>query len=204
MTNNTSGVKQSSSKWINQQLILLQSRKENIAYAYLALTLFTVSFFGFFALIPAFTTISNLQKQLNDSNAVYHALATKLTTLRSLDKQYLIIQSELGLVFDAIPTSAQIPLLTAQIETLARQNNLLIKTFTVAPVTYYPLEKNNDIYSFLFSLSAEGTQSDINNFMDSIANLNRIVSIDKITTGQIKDGALQVTLSGKAFYQKNE
>lgn len=200
--NGTPKTKFTTKAWFNEQLMELQSKKERVAYIYLTLTLFIVSFFGYFVLLPAFTTISNLQKQLSDNKAVYDALTTKLSHLQSLDQQYQILEPQLDLVYNAIPISSEVPSLTSQIETLARQSNLTIENYNVSPVEYYPIAGGEKLYSFVFSLTAQGQEKDIDTFIDAVSNFNRIVTIEKITTGTIQGGVLELSLSGKAYFEK--
>lgn len=199
MNNDTQ--KKSRSYWFTHELMLIKARKETTAYLYLILTLFTVSIFGFFILRPAFSTISNLQKKLDDNKSVYSALQDKLTALRSLDVQYAELKPDLPLVYAAIPTSAQIPTLTRQVQTLALNNSISLKSFTVAPIQYYPLENGGKLYGYLFSLDVSGTEQNINSFINSLTNFNRMLSIQRIATGKTTKGELELSFSGKAYFQ---
>ena len=61
-------------KKITRRVLTIQNKKQVTAYIYILLTLLTVSFFGFFALRPAFSIIAGLQKQLADNKVVLTAL----------------------------------------------------------------------------------------------------------------------------------
>src|SRR3989344_5000597 len=79
---------------------LSDAQKKSItAYAYIILTLFTVSFFGIFAITPTLTTIGNLNRQYEDSKLVYEALNKKLSSLQLLDFQYKEIQPDLPAIY---------------------------------------------------------------------------------------------------------
>lgn len=200
MNNNTEKIPRS--KWLSHQFDLVRQKQETTAYLYLILTFFTVSLFGFFILRPAFSTITNLQKQLADSKNVYAALETKLAALRKLDKQYSELTPRLPLVYNAIPTTAQIPTLTRQIEILAQNNSVTLQSFTVSPIQYYPLEGGGKLYGYAFSLDVLGTQTNVNNFIGNITDFQRIISIQKITTGKTDKGELELSFSGKAYFQE--
>ncbi|MGE5042487.1 MAG: type 4a pilus biogenesis protein PilO [Candidatus Levyibacteriota bacterium] len=185
---------------VTDKLFAQQNRKQVMAYSYLSLTLFTVAIFGVFVIAPAFSTISNLQKKLEDSTNVFNALETKLSALRKLDLQYEQIKGDLDLVYGAIPTSAQIPILTRQVETLCKQNNVTLNSFDVETIDFYPIASNQQLYSYSFSLSAEGSDTDLNTLISKLVSFNRLISITNITTGKTPTGIFGLTLSGKAFF----
>lgn len=201
-TINNQSQKGGSFQQISQQLIAIQSKKDAGAYFYIILTFFAVSFFGFFVLRPAFSTITTLRKQLADSQTVYSALQAKVSALQSLSQQYIAIGPNLSLVYDAIPTTSEIPLFTRQIEVLAQENNLLLSSFSTSTIEYYPLSVQDKLYGYSFSLDVSGQKDDINIFLNKITNLSRIISIEKITTGKSENGLLNLSLSGKAYFQK--
>ncbi len=75
----------------------------------LILTFLAMSFFGIFAINPTLSTIVTLKKQLADSQLVHEKLGTKINNLSSLQQQYTQLSSELPVVFEAIPQTAQAP-----------------------------------------------------------------------------------------------
>ena len=82
-------------------LSLLPTLKEKKMrqFTTLALTFITIAFFGFFAITPTVNTISELQKQLDDSNFVNDALQKKIANLTTLQTTYTQIQPDLDPVF---------------------------------------------------------------------------------------------------------
>ncbi|MFI5265473.1 MAG: type 4a pilus biogenesis protein PilO [Candidatus Levyibacteriota bacterium] len=188
-------------RWVSQQLLSLQNKKEASTYFYLILTFFAVSFLGFFALMPAFSTISALQKQLADSKNVYKALQTKISALHTLSQQYTTLESNLSIVYLAIPTSSEIPLFTRQVQVLAQEDNLSLTQFSTSPIEYYPLSTQDKLYGYTFSLDVAGQEQDINSFLNSVTNFSRIISVEKISTGKTDKGQLSLSLSGKAYLE---
>lgn len=177
------------------------SQEKITAYLYTIFSLFAVSFFGFFALRPVIGTISELQKQLSDSKAVYKALNTKLDALNKLDVQYEAIQGSLPIVYDAIPKTSQIPTLTRQFETIAQTNKLTVNSINFGTFEFYPATNNSrELYSYTFTVDVEGKEGDINDFITSIISFDRILSIDKISTGKNSNGVFQATIVGQAYY----
>lgn len=202
----------------NENQTLIQPKKEQnipsgmginkekaVTYAYLVFSLVTISLFGIFAILPAFSTISTLNKQYEDNKKVADALEKKLSALASLDREYAGIQSDLTYVYNAVPSSSQIPTFLRQVETIAQDNNVTIDALSTGTVEYFPLDNNaTDLYSYTFSLEASGTEQNINNFINTIITFNRVVSIDRITTGSISNSEFKVSLGGKVYFSKDE
>jgi Tfp pilus assembly protein PilO len=184
-------------KSLSQNFAQKYNKKENIAYSYLILTFFTVAFFGFFVIRPAISTISNLQKELQDNKRVYQGLQDKLAAIQKLDTQYQTLQTNIPLVYEAVPNTPKIPLLTRQIETIAQSNNVFIQSLTVSPVEFYPLETG----TFSFGLNVVGEEKNIDSFIGVISGFNRAVSIDRISTGKSESGETSLSLSGKAYFK---
>lgn len=189
-------------KQITERLFAQQNRQQVAAYCYAILTLLTISIFGLFVIAPAFSTISNLNKKLEDSKNVHDALQKKLTALHNLDIKYQEIQGNLKLVYGAIPESPEIPTLARQMEVICNINNVTLNSFDVQTLDYYPIQQGKDFYSFTFSMEAEGNETSINNLISSVINFNRLVSITSITSGKTRNSNYGVSISGKAYFAK--
>lgn len=176
-------------------------RKKIVAYIYISLTLLTVSFFGLFAISPTLSTVANLQKQYEDDKLVLDALNKKLSSLTTLDAQYREIQSDIQNVYAAIPRSPNIPYLTRQLENIAKDSNVLIGKLDFGTIELFPNKKNESIYSFNFSISVVGSENGINSFIETIINFDRIVGIDKITTGK-SQGNSEASIIGRVYFSK--
>lgn len=183
-----------------------QINKEKIAtYAYLIFSLLTISFFGIFAILPAFSTITNLRKQYEDNQKISQALEQKLNALVALDQEYTVLEGDLPYVYNAVPSSAEIPTFIRQVETLGQESNVFINSLTTGTVEYYPLTESQDgLFSYSFSLEASGEEININRFINSIISFNRIVSIDRINTGRSTGDEFRTSIGGKVFFSEDQ
>lgn len=188
---------------ITKRVLTLQNRKQTTAYIYILLTLLTVSFFGFFALRPAFSIIANLQKQLADNKVVLTALSDKLSALINLDKEYKQIEPNLEVIYEAIPTTAQAGPLIRQVEKLAQTNNLTVNSLTTGVIEDYPLDTKNTMYSFTFTLNAIGNESSIQAFLTSLVKFNRVIGISRVVTDKTESGTVEATIEGIAYFLPN-
>jgi Tfp pilus assembly protein PilO len=177
-----------------------EERKKAVGYIYVILTLATVSFFGLFAITPTLSTISNLNKQYEDNKLVYDALNKKLSNLQLLDFQYQEIQPNLEAIYSAIPRTTKIPYLTRQLENIASNNNVTVKKLDFGIIEVYPNTKKDPIYSFTFKVDVVGNDAGVNGFISNVINFDRIIGIDRITTGKDADSQSAVSITGRAFF----
>lgn len=175
-----------------------EDQERYTAYLYIILTLFTLSIFGMFAILPTLSTIANLRKQFEDSTQVSNALTAKFSALQTLSGQYQSLQPLLPLVYAAIPTSTQIATLTKQIEVLAQEYNLALIGLDFGTIELYPIKKlNPPIYSFTFNATLEGDEAAVNEFLTNLTNFERIITFDRISTGTLESGNFGVSLGGR-------
>ena len=178
-----------------------EQRKKIISYSYIILTLFTLSFFGLFAITPTLSTISNLNRQYADDKVVLDGLNLKLSNLQLLDAQYTQIQPDLPLIYEAIPQNTQIPQLTRQLENIGATSNVQVRKLSFGTVEIYPDIKNGLIYSYTFTIEVDAAnQNDIYTFIGNIINFDRIIGIDRVVTGQSEEGRSTVQVTGRAFF----
>lgn len=177
-----------------------------LAYLYIVFTLFAFSFFGMFAIRPAFTTISSLNAQYDESLAAYEAMKQKLVDLQELRAQYEQLENDLPRVLAALPNTPQVPLLARQIEALAQENSVRVTTLDFGSIELYPGTKRNDpLFSYGVNITAEGSEVDINNFIADLIRFERILSVERVTTGSTDrtGGVSQVLIGTRAYYFSN-
>lgn len=186
----------------NPKLVKERSQQQYVAYIHIILTLIAVSFFGVFAIMPTLTTISNLKKQLADSEHVHESLQKKLSGLTILRDQYAQIQSSLGAIENAVPAQNNIPTLTRQLETLAYARNVNIDKIEIGQIELYPANKTNPpLYSFTFTLTLNGDPKSVQNFIYDIIAFDRIVHLEKVTTGTADVNSASSLVVGRAYFQ---
>ncbi len=185
---------------LTKRVLSIQNKKQTTAYIYLLLTLLTASFFGLFALRPAFSIIANLQKQLADNKVVLEALEKKLDALSKLDIGYKEVEPNLELIYEAIPSTAQASPLIRQIEKIAQANNLVINNLDTGVIAEYPLEGSNKMYTFNFSINAKGTEANVQKFLQDLVTFNRVVGLNRVATDKNEEGTMIVTVEGIVYF----
>jgi Tfp pilus assembly protein PilO len=172
------------------------------------LTLCALSFFGFFAIKPTISTILKLQKEIDDSQYVLSQLENKIRNLSSLRKQYFSLQEDLPIVMRAITVQPDAQIFLAQIQAIAKDSNIVIKSLQNLEVE---IERNDntpgkDYYSYAFSVSGKGTFENISKFTKTLTNMERVVNIDNISinnTGNQDSDSSEFNIQGITFFKRN-
>jgi len=187
----------------NAMLNASQNKQRVTAYLYIIFSLFALSFFGIFAIGPTITTISNLNKQLEEDKSALKQLQDKNAALKSLGAQYLELEPQLDLIENAIPQSSKVADISRQLELLTIKHNLIVQKLDSGLMELYPAKNaNSPIFSFLFSVGVSGNEQDINAFIGDLINMGRIIGIEKLTTGKQQNNLFSASITGRAFFYK--
>jgi Tfp pilus assembly protein PilO len=175
-------------------------REKAQKYVTIVLTLTTVIILSLFAISPTFSTIANLQKQIADNNFVEQKLQQKINDLSVLQQKYNNLQSDLPIVYDAVPATTQIPLFVAEAQSVAKDTSLTLTSFQTSEVSLSGpfVEK---YASFDFTITANGTYQNMIDFLDKIANFQRVIALKDIILST-KNGALELSFKGTVFFKQ--
>lgn len=168
------------------------------------LTLVAISLFGMFAINPTLSTIAKLKKELADNEFVARSLEEKIRNLGILQQKYADIQEDIPYALDSIPKTPEVPLLMAQIQSIAKKTNIHISNLQNLAVELFKQNvEEKKYYQYAFSLSGTGTFEDISTFLSQIVSMQRIISIDTFSIDKTAErtGALRFSLQGSAYYK---
>lgn len=173
----------------------------------LVLTLLALSFFGFFAISPTISTILKLQKELADKQFVFKKLEIKIRDLSDLKNQYTILNQrlELPIVTNAIPTIPDAHILFAQVQQVAKENNVSISKIESDEIDVIPSEQPKENYgSYTFSILGAGSYDNIYAFLSKITNMQRIVDTEIFSMNNSLNpdsNLLEFNIKAKAFFK---
>lgn len=168
------------------------------------LTLIAISLFGMFAINPTLSTIVRLKKELADSQFAQNSLEEKIKNLSILQQKYVDIQEDIPYVLSSIPNTPSVPLLMAQIQSIAKDTNIRISNLqNLAVELFKPDVEEKKYFSYSFSLSGTGTFTDISIFLSRIVNMQRIINIETFSIDKSQDptGDLRFSLQGISYYK---
>lgn len=184
--------------------LLPSVEKENTRlYVTLVLTLVALSFFGIFAINPTLTTIFELRKEVEEKQLVADQLTRKISNLSNLQQEFNGMETQLFVLYDAIPKTPSAPLLSAQIEALAKKNKLSIISYRVAEVQVASdVPSSSKTSSFIFTLQASGNYQDMMNFSTTLAKIDRVITVESMSIGRdSKTNDLQLNLRGRQYFK---
>lgn len=175
----------------------------------LLLTVFTVTFFLFFAILPTLETISELIRKIQDQEQVLVDLNKKSTALSAVQNEYALVSPELPRIYQAVPENRQVDELLLMIESIAAQNNLPINSLQVGEYTIGGKSKEtSDEYDVTINISLKAPYIILNQFLKDLETIPRIVVIDSLRfspdeteTRTTSINNLNLALTLRAFYQ---
>lgn len=173
-------------------------------YTELVLSLFTVSFFLFFAIKPTAVTIGGLIKKIKDQTLVTEKLQNKINALSQARQEYLLIESELYLAKQALPQDAQISILVKELEALVRRSHIVVSSIQFSEVALK--DKLTEISEkpkiIDFSLTVSGDYQNLKTFLQSLDSLRRIVTVKAFgfKISKTEGEGLTLNVKGSAFY----
>lgn len=177
--------------------------KEEKTQQFITVVLSLIAFiiFGVFAISPTLSTISQLKKQISDSQEVKAKLNQKRENLSRLQTAYAAIESDLPRVSKALPKSPNVPLLTANLQFLGSDSSVTVTHLQVSQVDLTPKQQKKIAnQSFVFSMGVEGSYADCRKFLQSLTSFDRIVTIDSLSMTKSADALLKLELQGKAYF----
>ncbi|MDP3955525.1 MAG: type 4a pilus biogenesis protein PilO [bacterium] len=188
----------------------LYQRKEVVVYTGLTLSLFTIAFFGIFALKPTLTTIVGLYREIEDKKVVNQQLQDKINDLRDAQNNYAQVAGSVYVINQALPENPSLVDLVYQIEILGQNEGLSLASVNFSPVDLQgkaPNRKSDSkIYNgteINFDVTLKGDYQNLKNFLDATEKLRRLIIVDSFSFNQTQTEEvtfLTLNLTGKAFY----
>lgn len=176
----------------------LQEEKTQM-YLMLSLTFLSLSFLGIFAINPTLTTITELNKKLEDSKYANDSLKSKIANLSTLNTQYRTYNDFWPLLDNAIPYDPQVANVLGQIQSVAKDNN--VSVFSLQSYDVELTKRSSNLQkesSFVFSVTVEGTEENLLNYLQAISAFNRTISIESISF--IHENTQRLTVRARAFF----
>lgn len=171
------------------------------------LTFLALAFFGFFAIKPTISTILKLQKELSDNQFVFDQLEIKIKNLTALRKQYFNLQNDLPIINSAITLQPDTQILFAQIQSIARMSDIVIKKLQNSEVEISKNDKSTskNYYSYNFIIAGSGSSENILKFIKILTNMERVINLNtfsiSIATDKVNESRFDI--QGVAFFKNN-
>lgn len=189
---------------VYRKITPLIGNKKTASYFTLTLSLFTLSFFGIFAIRPTLITAISLIKKVSDLKGLYTDYENKIGDLIRAQNEYEKIRNDISNIDFALPPNSAFSKLAKTVEKYAIQENFTINQFQIDPVPVSNIQTPGKLYDYGFTLVGTGNYNSISAFLNHLVNWKRIVEIDTLEfsqTGGTASGTLRLSLKAKTYYE---
>ena len=170
--------------------------KHRHAYTMLILSLFTMSFFGFFALRPTLVTIASLDRQIKDSREMDERLTAKLNMLVQAQAEYEVVAPFLPKIRQAIPEHPEYTDLLVDIENIREATGGAVSKFGVSSVEL----KAETPGKVDLSVDAEGGYFSLEDLVNLLLGNERLLTVNSLDFIAGEQDVLGLTLDVSAPY----
>jgi len=203
---------------------LRQTVPQDKTYLEITLSFLAIAFFGWFAIRPTLSTITELIKEIEIKQDIVKQLDDKIDALVAADTTYKVAKPRLFLLDEALPTDHYVAQYTAQIETIAQQVGAEIIDIQFDP---FPVSQEVDLNdtrlsrlhsrtdssdkqstpqwrALTFQLSSQGTYLQLKNLVTQLYQLRRLTLTDSLQFRPVvrrgESDSLNLSLSGMVLY----
>lgn len=175
-----------------------------------SLTIFTVSFFCFFAILPTFKTITQLKKEIKDAQEVNSQLYKKTVSLATAQNNYEKIINQLPLINQTLPEKEKFETLAWQLSWLASQKGVQLSNGVFGSFPLVGQLAKPELNTIQIELGLIGNYLQIKSFIETLTNLDRLITVQDLNFGSknlqvLKNsGQLNANLKLTAFFLPQE
>lgn len=186
------------------------------AYTMATLSFLALSFFGAFAIRPAVKQIVELNRKIDDRRLVIQKLDEKIKKLQVAEIEYKKIQSDLPIIFAALPQEPNFPPFLKNLEGTASDSAVLVIGLKFREITLFEKGEKKAATSsadftppdsLSFDLSAAGSYSALSSVLQKIERGARLVNIGEVNLGSAEgtsSAELRMSLKALAYFFPNK
>lgn len=166
-------------------------------------SIITTSILIIFAIRPTISTISNLQKNIENNQQVLDNITSKSLNLSEAKKRFESIpSSSKNKINTAIPQDAEITTLIASLQNAVPKEATIsaIHIEGVTVVDTQPLKIPPSLNEIKFIFNVQGSYTQIMATLSQLKKTSRTISIDTIDIGKQSEGAILLSISGKGYF----
>lgn len=185
------------------------------SFAWVSLTVFTVSFFLVVAIRPTILTIAKLSREIKEKELADKQLDEKIKSLVEAQKIYAQYSQKIAMLDEALPQRSQFPAFAYFLEQVGDSLQITLDSLSFGKIEIIGKpaavqNKDNVPYSKIsFSVSTSGNYQNLKTFMETLENYRRLINIEATNFSEIKQKeesspgqTLSLILSGSAYFEK--
>lgn len=200
-------------KYYNQRINPFVRSKHASAYSMIILSIFTIAFFGMFAIRPTIRTIVELKRQIKDNQEIDTALQNKINSLMMAQEEYQFISDFVPAINEALPNQPEVATLLMHLEKLASEKEATITGLQVQSITFKPSStpttdkakvNTTQPASIDVMLKLSGNYQQLLPFLEKLFAMRRTVTAKslEITQEGVNSVNLRLLLRLNAYYLK--
>lgn len=199
-------------KYYAQNVVPFIKSKHATAYSMIILSLLTISFFGMFAIRPTIKTITELQRQIEDSKQLDELLQNKINQVVNAQDEYQLIQDFVPAINQALPNNPRLASVLGDIESLASEYGATVSAIQVQAITYTPISESDIQEEVIVSENAkpasidmaiqlDGSYPELSAFLERLLTMRRTVTAQNLELSPDSDNAtLGLVLRLNGYY----
>jgi Tfp pilus assembly protein PilO len=170
----------------------LLSKPKNRAYTTTILSFLVISLFLWYAIRPTLQTILSLRREIRDSLQVNQQMEEKISNLVEAQAKYQTASPRLPLMAQALPKNPDTVTLLLSLRNIASQSNASLSGIEISTV---PIDSTSatgsgtqipdNVYTNPITITVDGKYENLKQFLDTIFNMRRIVTIDNYSVDPI-------------------
>ncbi len=154
------------------------------SFAWLSLSIFTVSFFILVAIKPTVVTIAKLNREIIDKEKASNSLQQKINSILQAQQVFTENSDQLYLLEDALPAKSEFPRLAYFLEQEAALAEVNLKFLNFEKIGKTAASPKTS--SFNFSLVTTGDYLKLKQFLGDLEISRRIIKIERASFNQLK------------------
>lgn len=184
-----------------------QSQRQK-SYTSLGLSLALILLFSVFALRPTLLTVIELREKLAQGKQANTQLDQKIQSLSQAQINYEKIKNSLPLLDEALPNSSKILDFLNQVNSTARQNELLVVKaqsqavpLALGAQTKDETQPSKKEQPISFTFEAKGSYENTRKFLTNLQSFVRLVDLNEVSISKEKDEQdLKLSVEGTVYY----
>jgi len=188
---------------------ITQSNKAR-SFAWISLTVFTITFFLIVAIQPTLITIARLNKEIKDKKEASSQLQKKIDTIIAAQEEFAKNIDNSQLLDEALPEKSQFPLLAYYFENLANNEGVTLNSLSFGKIEIESKNgakaQNKTADSLNFQVGVSGDYLKLKNFLNNLEATRRLLKSENVFFTQVKvetGKEISLLISGEAYFLKN-
>jgi hypothetical protein len=158
-----------------------------------------------FAIKPTFSTIVNLQKDIQNHQETLDKLTQKSKDItlakRSLENMDKTTRAK---IIDSVPQTAQVSTVITSLKSSVPTEASAASVIQIQPVTMTPVPPSNhpELESVGFTFNTEGSYENFIKILNNIRVASRAITIEAVSISKQTDTPTVMSITGKGYYLK--